>query len=102
MPLFLIQNATTGQEVITTDPYIFVPQEKLDLGVPPEHPKHDYYNQAVGYSLDENNTNWKRILGYAYVDKPEGDDFVRLSELLDENMFPAANTYHLDLWMKRN
>ena len=101
MPLFLVQNATTGREDVTTDPYIFVPQEKLDLGVPPEHPKHDYYSQAVGYSLDENNTNWKRILGYGYVEKPEGDGFVRVSSLLDANRFPGTDTYHLDLWVKQ-
>ncbi|MBT7702498.1 MAG: hypothetical protein HN700_19590, partial [Verrucomicrobia bacterium] len=108
MPLFLIENATTGQEVVTTDPYIFVPQEKLDLGIPPGNQKDDYYRQAVGYSMDENNTHWKRILGYGYVEKPEDADFVRLSELLDANRFPATNTpppagqaYHLELWVKR-
>lgn len=100
MPLFLIENTTTGAEVITTDPYIFVPQEKLDFGVPPEHPHHDYYSQAVGYSMDQNNSNWKKLLGYGYVEKPEGSSNRQLSSLLDESMFPQADTHHLDLWVQ--
>ena len=100
-PLFLVANATTGQEVVTTDPYLFVPREKLDFDVPPEHPQHDYYRDAVGYSLDENNTRWERLLGYGYVDPPPGDDTYRpLSELLDRSLFPETTIHHRDLWVK--
>ena len=100
MPLFLVENAETGREVITTDPYIFVPQEKLDLDISPEDPRHDFYSQAVGYSMDKNNTRWKRLLGYACVEKPADESFQPLSTLLDSEMFPAADTYHVDLWVK--
>jgi hypothetical protein len=100
MPVFLIENATTGRQVITTDPYIFVPQEKLDLGMPPEHPSYAYYSEAVGYSIDENNTNWKRLLGYAYRKQPAEGAFRRLSEVLDAEQFPEPNTYHVDLWVE--
>ena len=31
MPLFLIKNTTTGHYAVTTDPYIFIPKEKVDL-----------------------------------------------------------------------
>ena len=100
MPLFLVENATTGQEIVTTDPYICVPQEKLDLGMPSDDPKHDYYNRAVGYSMDENNSNWKRLLGYAYREKPAEGSFQPLSTVLEPAQFPAPNTYHLDLWVE--
>ena len=107
MPLFLIENASTGQEVVTTDPYIFVPQEKMNYEVPAD-PKFDNYRNAVGYDMrvDKNNSRWKRLLGYGYVEKPEAGDFVRLSQLLNAELFPKANTppaagqaYHLDLWV---
>jgi len=101
MPLFLIDNATTGREVITTDPYIFVTREKLDLGVPAAHPHHDYYSQAVGYSLDQNNSKWKRLLGYGCVNKPAEESYKQLSALLDSSQFPRADTFHLDLWVKK-
>jgi hypothetical protein len=100
MPLFLIENRTTGRQVATTDPYIFVPQEKLDFGFPKDHPHYDYYGNAIGYSLDKNNSNWKRLLGYGYRHKPETGEYVRLSSLLDKRHFPKTTTFHLDLWVK--
>lgn len=102
MPLFLVENASSGREVVTSDPYIFVPQEELGLDLPPDHPKADYYNQAVGYSLGENNSNWKRLLGYGFREKPAAGNWVQLSSLLEEKHFPAATAYHLDLWVAAN
>ena len=61
MPLFLIENETTGEQVVTTDPYVFVPQEELDFGLPTDHPQAGYYNQAIGYSLDEHNSKLPTI-----------------------------------------
>jgi len=100
MPLFLIENTTTGQEVITTDPYIFVPQEKLDLGISPDDPKFDYFSNTIGYSMDKNNSRWKRLLGYGYREKPETGDWVRVSSLLEADQFPEADDYHRDLWVR--
>lgn len=101
MPLFLIENQSTGREVITTDPYIFVPQEALDFGVPPGDPLHAYYGEAVGYSLDDNNSRWKRLLGYGYVEKPASGDWVRLSSVLPPAQFPDVTRWHLDLWVMK-
>jgi len=100
MPLFLVENETTGQQVVTTDPYVFVPQEELDFGLPEEHPQADYYNQAIGYSLDENNTDWKRLLGYAYVDKPKTGSYKRISSFIGKSMLTKTNTFNLDLWVE--
>jgi len=100
MPLFLIQNTQTGRLVVTTDPYIFVPREKVNLGVPRDHPHYDYYSRACGYSMDRNSSDWKRLLGFGYVERPEAGSWVRLSSLLDRSRFPAPDTYHLDLWVK--
>ena len=47
MPLFLIENSDTDQQVVTTDPYIFVPQEKLDLQFPAAHPFSKYRNSVT-------------------------------------------------------
>jgi hypothetical protein len=100
MPVFLIEHTETGREVITTDPYIFVTKEKLALGLPPQHPHHDYYSSIQGYCLDKHNSHWKRLLGFAYVGKPEEGSFGQLSGLLEASLFPAPNTHHLDLWVK--
>jgi len=99
MPLFLIENATTGQEVITTDPYVFVPQEKLNFGLPPEHPHADYYNEAIGYSLDKNNSKWKRLLGYAYIEKPRTGSYRRLSSVVGKSMRTELGRFNLDVWV---
>jgi len=100
MPLFLIENAMTGEDVITTDPYIFVAQEKLDLGLPPDDPKYDYYRSATGYSMAKNNSHWKRLLGYAYTSKPEQGSFAPLSSVLGAPLFPAADVHHRDVWVE--
>ena len=101
MPLFLIENTRTGQDVVSTDPYIFVPQEDVGFGLPPEHREADFYNNAVGYCMEpgKNNTDWKRLLGYGYKDRPETGDWVQLSSLLPPDQFPESSTYHLDLWV---
>ena len=97
-PLFSIENAHTGQRVLTSDPYFFVPREKLDLNFPQDHPFANYFNSAVGYSLSERKSNWERLLGFALEQKPAEGNWRRLSSLLDEKNFPAANRFHLDLW----
>lgn len=99
MPLFLIENTSTGQEMVTSDPYIFVKKEMLDFGVPPEHPLYDYYKDAVGYSVDQNNSKWKRLLGFGYVSKPAEGSFGKLSDVLGPALFAKVDKYNLDLWV---
>ena len=100
MPVFLIAHAETGREVLSSDPYIFVKQEPLDLGVPQAHPHHDYYKDAVRYSMQAHHSQWKRLLGYAYVKQPEEDGYAPISTLMDSSLFPDASKFHLDLWVK--
>ncbi len=99
-PLFLITNTITQQPVLTTDPYLFVKQEKLDVTVPELHPDHDYYSSVVGYSLDENRSDWQSLVGFGYKEKPKSGNWKQLSSLLDPNLFPAATQFHLDLWVQ--
>lgn len=101
IPLFLIEDTTTGREVVTSDPYRFVPNERLDFGVPKDDPKVAYYADAHGYSLDQHHSLWKRLLGYGYRNKPAEGSFTRLSEILNASFFPAADVWHLDLWVAR-
>ena len=103
MPLFLLANATTGEEIVSTDPYHFVPSEPLDLGVPPSHPHHEYYSRSKGYSLDKHNTRWKTLLGYGRRGKPRdnSEKCKQLSELLEgTSYFPEKDAWHLDLWVE--
>ncbi|MCX6972285.1 MAG: hypothetical protein NTV93_19340 [Verrucomicrobia bacterium] len=64
------------------------------------HPDADYYNNAYAYRLEKHNSKWKRLLGYGYVNRPEGDSYRKLSDLVKPALFPAPDTYHLDLWVK--
>jgi hypothetical protein len=98
-PLFLIENAETGRELITTDPYVFVEKEPLAFGLPQDHPAFDYMSRAQGLSLDKNHSRWKRLLGYGFVAKPAAGNFVRLSGQLDAALFPKPDAHHLDLWV---
>jgi hypothetical protein len=99
-PLFLVENIATGREVITTDMYIFFDKEKLDWNLPPEHPDADYYNNSYAYRLEKNNSTWKRLLGYGYVNQPDDPSFIQLSSILDATIFPSSDTYHLNLFAK--
>ncbi|RMD82087.1 MAG: hypothetical protein D6820_04210, partial [Lentisphaerae bacterium] len=107
LPVFLIEDTRTGKQVVTTDPYIFVPKEKLNFGLPQSHPLHDYYNRAIGYSIDRHHARWKHLLGFAPVRKPAQGRWEKLSRLAG-NMFPSrseyevdwAADYHVDVWCK--
>ncbi|NNJ27251.1 hypothetical protein LzC2_33520 [Planctomycetes bacterium LzC2] len=99
-PLFLIQNTETGAEVVTGDPYRFVKTEPLALSLPETHPAADYFENAVGYSMDENRSDWRALLGYALLEEPAEPGWRRLSETLPNARFPAPGGRHLDLWVK--
>ena len=97
-PVFLLEDTQTGREIISTDLYRFVPSEPLALGLPQEHSKSDYYNNARGYSLDKNHCRWKRLLGFGLLAKPKENGSRLLSTVLPAHMFPPPDTTHLDLW----
>ena len=98
-PLFLIENSVTDQQVVSTDPYIFVPQQKLDLQFPPNHPFAKYYSNVIGYSLGQRRSQWRALLGFGFEKKPESGNWAQLSDLLDKSKFPPASKFHLDLWV---
>ena len=107
LPLFLLEDTATGREVISTDPYRFVPQEPLDLALPADHPHHDYYRTSRGISVDRHTSNWKRLLGYGLTSDPaspaesrtEPPGFVRLSAAAG-SLAPEPDEHHRDLWVK--
>lgn len=100
LPLFLLEDAATGREVISTDPYRFVPQEPLDLDVPPDHPHHGYYAGLRGISLDRHTGRWKRLLGYAPRSQPRVPGFKPLSAAAGPALFPPADEHHLEAWVR--
>jgi len=100
LPLFLLEDAASGREVVSTDPYRFVPQELLDLGVPPDHPHHAYYARLKGIALDRHTSKWKRLLGYAPRSRPPDPGFQPLSELAGPGLFPPVDDHHLEVWVR--
>ena len=100
LPLFLLEDTATGREVVSTDPYRFVPQEPLDLGVPPDHPHHGYYAGLRGISLDRHTSKWKRLLGYAPRARPREPGFTPLSVVAGATLFPPTDDHHLDVWVR--
>ncbi|WP_145420527.1 hypothetical protein [Planctomycetes bacterium K23_9] len=99
-PLLRIRNTKTDQEIVTTDPYFFVKKEQVDFGLPVDHRDHDYYRETVGYSMDQNSSDWQSLVGYAYENKPAVGNWQRLSSLFDTDAFPKPDAFHLDLWVK--
>ncbi|MBP52410.1 MAG: hypothetical protein CMI27_04625 [Opitutae bacterium] len=98
-PVFAIRNSTTGQTVVTSDPYFFVPQHPLGYELPRDHPHHDYFAQAQGIALDEATCEWQSLLGFGCLQKPETGAWQQLSDLLDATTFPPETQNHLDLWI---
>ena len=101
LPVFLLEDSTTGRELITTDPAALVPQEPLRLTIDPNSPKADYYRDAVGYSLGEGDGEWKQLLGYGLREKPEEGTAARLSEVVPAAMLPTPGEFHHDIWVYR-
>ena len=100
MPLFLLESNKHTQDVVTSDMYMFVPQEKLSLDIPKDYSNYEFYKHTVGYSLIDNAGKWKKLLGYAYTKKPQKGNYRKLSKLLDKKIFPETNKYHVDLWVE--
>ena len=99
-PLFLIENLRTDQQVVSTDPYVFVPQKKIDIEFPADHPFAKYYSNLIGYSLGKRKSNWKSLLGFGLEEKPKSGNWAQLSTMLDSSNFPPASKFHLDLWVE--
>ncbi len=99
-PVFAIRNTETGQTILTTDPYFFVEQERVSLELPPDHPHHDYFADATGYTMDRNNSDWESLIGYALETRPETGTWRQLSEVLNQETFPPAGGFHRDLWVE--
>ncbi|MFH5802686.1 alpha/beta hydrolase family protein [Alienimonas sp. DA493] len=98
-PLFLIANRTTGEEVVTADPYAFVESEPLSLNLPAEHPHADYFAEARGYSLAERHSDWRALLGYALVERPKEPGWRPLSQALRGDRLPKMGGGRRDLWV---
>ncbi|WP_339887290.1 MULTISPECIES: dienelactone hydrolase family protein [Rhodopirellula] len=106
LPVFEIEHAETGQNILTTDPYYFVENQPLDLDLPSDHPQRDYFASVRGYFLDRNHSKWKRLVGYAMVEPPaEGGSHAkgtwkRLSSVLNSQVAAEDNKYHRDVWVQ--
>ena len=50
--------------------------------------------------MDQNNSRWLSLVGYAYEDKPATGSWQKLSRVLDSESVPVATSHHLDLWVE--
>ncbi len=99
-PLFLIRHVQTGRQIITTDHYYFVKKERVSFQFPAEHPHSEYYKDIHGYSIDQSNSDWQALIGFGFDEKPESGTWRQLSQLVDPSVFPPADRYHRDLWVR--
>lgn len=99
VPVFAIRESNNGRTVVTSDPYLFVPQQPLDFALPRDHPHYDYFAHATGIALDQATCEWQSLLGFGYVKKPKTGAWQRLSDRLDAATFPPETRHHLDLWI---
>ena len=100
LPVFALRHTPTGRTAYSTDPYLFTPQEELDLAVPEDHPGHDYFSNAVGYTLD-GQTEFLGLLGYGYRAAPDQTQgWVPLSQAAPEQWEGDENTYHVDVLVR--
>lgn len=99
LPVFAIRHKPTGKTVYTTDPYHFFPQKKLKLNVPAKHPDRDYYENAVGYTLDSE-SEFLGLLGYAPRKPPEPTGWLRLSQVAGDRRSEMGSKYDADVWVK--
>jgi hypothetical protein len=97
-PVFKIRHKKTGKMALTTDPYLFTPQKKLDLDVPENDKNYDYYSQTVGYTLD-GQTEYLGLVGYGYKEDPELPGWNRLSTLMNAKHVIPSTPYHFDVWV---
>lgn len=106
LPVFEIEHAETGQNVLSTDLYFFVENRSLDLDLPSQHPQRDYFASVRGYFLDRNHSKWKRLVGYAMAERPAENDsntsgnWKRLSRVLKSQVAAEDNKYHRDVWVQ--
>lgn len=99
LPVFIIRHKLTGKTVYTTDPYVFIPQEKLELAVPEGDPDYDYFKNAVGYTLD-GQSEYLGLAGFALRKQPEEAGWRKISEVAPEHRSVYNTQFDVDVWVK--
>jgi hypothetical protein len=82
VPVFLLKDKRTGEQLITTDPYALAETEPFPNPLPEDLEIHDTYNDRVVYKQYAPHIGYENLLGYLPKDEklslPAGIDKTRL------------------------
>lgn len=100
VPIFLLEDKRTGEQLITTDPYALAETVPFPNPLPEELDIHEIYNNRVVYKQYGSHIGYKNLLGYAFAEKPAD----RVAEPL---VLPGGGKISLDqtvcsLWIVRD
>ena len=71
VPVFLLEDKRTGEQIITADPYALAETEPYPNPLPADLAIHDLYNNRVVYKQYLPHIGYENLLGYAYAEKPD-------------------------------
>ncbi len=72
VPVFLLEDKRTGEQIITADPYALAETESYPNPLPADLKIHDIYDNRVVYKQYAPHIGYENLLGYAYPAKPAG------------------------------
>ncbi len=70
VPVFLLEDKRSGQQVVTADIYALAPREPFANPLPKDHPEYPRYQDRMVYKPYARNIGYENLLGYAYAQKP--------------------------------
>lgn len=98
VPVFLLENKHTGEQIITADPYALAETEPYPNPLPEDIPIHEIYNNRVVYKQYLPYIGYENLLGYAYLKKTGVD--MRQLELPPDAKNIRLHESAQNLWIK--
>ncbi len=78
IPVFLLRDKRTGQQVVTSDIYALAESEPYPNPLPEDHPEYSVYQNRVIYKQYSPHIGYEDLLGYAFTRKPAVGAFRKL------------------------
>jgi hypothetical protein len=100
VPVFLLEDKRTGEQLITADIYALAETEPFPNPLPEDLPIHDIYNNRVVYKQFAPHIGYSNLLGYAYKEKPAAGAAEKLTLPVVEKLTLAEDA--AALWVPRN
>jgi len=79
VPVFLLEDERSGEQLITADPYALSETEPYPNPIPEDSEIHEIYNDRVVYKQYAPHIGYKNLLGYAFKKKPTDLESEKLS-----------------------